>query len=72
MAGGEDKAPSSSVVVGLDLALGEGQNAPQISDAVRAAVSEQMKGTLGLTDFSIDISVAEIAGRDATKKSRVS
>lgn len=72
VAGENGKAPSSSVVIGLSLALGEGQNVPQISDAIRAAVSEQMKEVLGLTEYSIDISVAEIAGNDATKKSRVS
>ena len=68
--GGEGK--SSSVLIKLDLELGAGQNVAQVSDAVRAAVSEQMKEVLGLTDYSIDISVAEIAGQDAAKKSRVS
>ena len=71
-AGGEGKAPSSSVVVGLNLELGAGQNVAQVSEAVRAAVSEQMNEVLGLADYSIDISVAEIAGKDAAKKSRVS
>lgn len=72
VAGGKGKAPSSSVVIGLDLELGAGQNVAQVSDAVRAAVSEQMNEVLGLADYSIDISVAEIAGKDAAKKSRVS
>lgn len=72
VAGGEGKAPSSSVVVGLNLELGAGQNVAQVSEAVRAAVSEQMNEVLGLADYSIDISVAEIAGKDAAKKSRVS
>ena len=69
---GEGVAPSSSVTVALELGLEAGQNVAQISDAVRAAVSEQMNEVLGLTDYSIDISVAEIAGKDAAKKSRVS
>ena len=72
VAGGEGVAPSSSVVVKLDLELGAGQNVAQVSDAVRTAVSGQMNEVLGLSDYSIDISVAEIAGKDAAKKSRVS
>ncbi|MBQ4422119.1 MAG: alkaline shock response membrane anchor protein AmaP [Schwartzia sp.] len=72
VAGGEGNAPVSSVVIGLDLELGAGQNVAQVSDAVRAAVSEQMNEVLGLSDYSIDISIAEIAGREAAKKSRVS
>lgn len=72
VAGGEGQAPSSSVVIKLDLELGAGQNVAQVSDAVRAAVSEQMNEVLGLADYSIDVSVAEIAGREAAKKSRVS
>ncbi len=72
VAGGEGKPSSSSVLIGLDLELGAGQNVAQVSDAVRAAVSEQMNEVLGLADYSIDISVAEIAGKDAAKKSRVS
>ncbi len=72
VAGGEGKTPSSSVVVGLNLELGAGQNVAQVSEAVQAAVSEQMNEVLGLADYSIDISVAEIAGKDAAKKSRVS
>ena len=71
-AGGEGNAPVSSVVIGLNLELGAGQNVAQVSDAVRAAVSEQMNEVLGLSDYSIDISIAEIAGREAAKKSRVS
>ncbi len=71
-AGGQSQAPASSVVIGLDLELGAGQNVAQVSDAVRAAVSEQMNEVLGLSDYSIDISIAEIAGREAAKKSRVS
>ena len=50
----------------------QSQNVAQVSDAVRAAVSEQMNEVLGLSDYSIDISIAEIAGREAAKKSRVS
>lgn len=69
---GEDGEPSSSVAVGLALELGAGQNVAQVSDSVRAAVSEQMNEVLGLADYSIDISVAEIAGKEAAKKSRVS
>lgn len=72
VAGGEGNAPVSSVVIGLDLELGAGQNVAQVSDAVRAAVSEQVNEVLGLKDYSIDISVAEIAGKDAAKQSRVS
>lgn len=72
VAGGEGKAPSSSVVVGLSLGLGAGQNVAEVSEAVRAAVSAQMNDVLGLADYSIDISVAEIAGKDAALKSRVS
>ena len=71
-AGGQSQAPASSVVIGIDLELGAGQNVAQVSDAVRAAVSEQMNEVLGLSDYSIDISIAEIAGREAAKKSRVS
>ena len=71
-AGAQSQAPASSVVIGLDLELGAGQNVAQVSDAVRAAVSEQMNEVLGLSDYSIDISIAEIAGREAAKKSRVS
>ena len=71
-AGGQSQAPASSVVIGLNLELGAGQNVAQVSDAVRAAVSEQMNEVLGLSDYSIDISIAEIAGREAAKKSRVS
>ena len=69
---GEDGASSSKVAVGLELAVAAGQNVAQISDAVRAAVSEQMNDVLGLADYSIDISIAEFAGRDAAKQSRVS
>ena len=69
---GEGNAPSSSVAVGLALELGAGQNVTQVSDAVRTAVSEQMNEVLGLADYSIDISVAEIAGKEAAQKSRVS
>ena len=71
-AGSQSQAPASSVVIGLNLELGAGQNVAQVSDAVRAAVSEQMNEVLGLSDYSIDISIAEIAGREAAKKSRVS
>ena len=69
---GEDGVPSSKVSIGLEVALAAGQNVAQASDAIRAAVSEQMDNVLGLADYSIDISVAEIAGKDAAKKSRVS
>ena len=72
VAGSQSQAPASSVVIGLNLELGAGQNVAQVSDAVRAAVSEQMNEVLGLSDYSIDISIAEIAGREAAKKSRVS
>ena len=71
VAGGEGKA-SSSVAIRLDLELGARKNVAQVSDAVRAAVSEQVNEVLGLEDYSIDISVAEIAGKDAAKQSRVS
>ena len=71
-AGGQSQAPASSVVIGLDLELGAGQNVAQASDAIRAAVSEQVDNVLGLADYSIDISIAEFAGMDAAKKSRVS
>ena len=71
-AGGQSQAPASSVVIGIDLELGAGQNVAQVSDAVRAAVSEQVNEVLGLKDYSIDISVAEIASKDAAQKSRVS
>ena len=71
VAGGEGKV-SSSVAIRLDLELGARKNVAQVSDAVRAAVSEQMNEVLGLADYSIDISVAEIAGKDAAKQSRVS
>ncbi len=64
--------PSSEVLIGLALGIGAGQNVAQVSDAVRTAVSEQMKDVLGLAEYSIDISVTEIASKDATKKSRVS
>ena len=72
VAGGEGKAPSSSVSVGLALELLAGQNVAEVSDAVRAAVSGKINEVLGLADYSIDISIAEIAGQDAAKKSRVS
>jgi uncharacterized alkaline shock family protein YloU len=71
VAGGEGKV-SSSVAIRLDLELGARKNVAQVSDAVRAAVSEQVNEVLGLKDYSIDISVAEIAGKDAAKQSRVS
>ena len=71
VAGGEGKV-SSSVTIRLDLELGARKNVAQVSDAVRAAVSEQVNEVLGLEDYSIDISVAEIAGKDAAKQSRVS
>ena len=71
VAGGEGKV-SSSVAIRLDLELGARKNVAQVSDAVRAAVSEQVNEVLGLEDYSIDISVAEIAGKDAAKQSRVS
>ena len=71
VAGGEGKV-SSSVTIRLDLELGARKNVAQVSDAVRAAVSEQVNEVLGLKDYSIDISVAEIAGKDAAKQSRVS
>ena len=63
---------SSKVAIGLEVALAAGQNVAQASDAIRAAVSEQMDNVLGLADYSIDISIAEFAGMDAAKKSRVS
>ena len=69
---GEGVEPSSEVRIGLDVQLGGGQNVVQVSDAVRAAVSEQMNEVLGLSDYAIDISISEIAGKDAAKKSRVS
>ena len=69
---GEDGVPSSQVAIGLEVALAAGQNVAQASDAIRAAVSEQMDNVLGLADYSIDISIAEFAGMDAAKKSRVS
>lgn len=69
---GEDGVPSSKVAIGLEVALAAGQNVTQASDAIRAAVSEQMDNVLGLADYSIDISIAEFAGMDAAKKSRVS
>jgi len=69
---GEDGVPSSKVAIGLEVALAAGQNVAQASDAIRAAVSEQMGNVLGLADYSIDISIAEFAGMDAAKKSRVS
>ncbi|MCR5029866.1 MAG: alkaline shock response membrane anchor protein AmaP [Selenomonadaceae bacterium] len=72
VAQGEEKEASSTVVIGLEVGLGGGQNVTQVSDAVRAAVSEQMSNVLGLAEYSIDISVTEIAGKDAAKKSRVS
>ena len=58
---GEDGVPSSKVAI-----------VAQASDAIRAAVSEQMDNVLGLAYYSIDISIAEFAGMDAAKKSRVS
>ena len=64
--------PSSKVAISLEVALAAGQNVAQASDAIRAAVSEQMDNVLGLADYSIDISIAEFAGMDAAKKSRVS
>ena len=69
---GEDNVPSSKVAIGLEIVLAAGHNVAQVSDAVRAAVSEQMNNVLGLADYSIDISIAEFAGRDAAKQSRVS
>ncbi|MBR1885993.1 MAG: hypothetical protein IJ812_06260 [Schwartzia sp.] len=72
VAKGEGAEPSSAVVVGLAIGLGGGQNVAQVSDAVRTAVSEQMNEVLGLADYTIDISISEIASRDAAKKSRVS
>ena len=69
---GEDGVSSSKVAIGLEVALAAGQNVAQASDAIRAAVSEQMDNVLGLADYSIDISIAEFAGMDAAKKSRVS
>ena len=69
---GEDGVPSSKVAIGLEVALAAGQNVAQASDAIRAAVSEQMDNVLGLADYSIGISIAEFAGIDAAKKSRVS
>ena len=69
---GEDGVLSSKVAIGLEVALAAGQNVAQASDAIRAAVSEQMDNVLGLADYSIDISIAEFAGMDAAKKSRVS
>ena len=69
---GEDGSSSSKVAVGLELAVAAGQNVAQISDAVHAAVSEQMNDVLGLADYSIDISIAEFAAKDVAKKSRVS
>ncbi len=69
---GEGAESVSKVVIGLDTVIGNGHNVAQISDAVHAAVSEQMNNVLGLTDYSIDISITEIAGTDAAKKSRVS
>ena len=69
---GDGAEPSSSVTVGLEIGMGGGQNVAQVSDAVRAAVSEQMNGVLGLADYTIDISISEIASGDAAKKSRVS
>ena len=71
VAGGEGKV-SSSVAIRLDLELGARKNVAQVSDAVRAAVSEQVNEVLGLKDYSIDIAVAEIAGKEAAKQSRVS
>ena len=68
---GEDGVPSSKVAIGLEVALAAGQNVAQASDAIRAAGSEQMDNVLGLADYSIDISIAEFAGMDAAKKSRV-
>ena len=69
---GEDGVSSAKVAIGLEVALAAGQNVAQASDAIRAAVSEQMDNVLGLADYSIDISIAEFAGMDAAKKSRVS
>ena len=69
---GEDGSSSSKVAVGLELAVAAGQNVAQISDAVHAAVSEQMNDVLGLADYSIDISIAEFAAKDVAKKSRES
>ena len=69
---GEDGVPSSKVAIGLEVALAAGQNVAQASDAIRAAVSEQMDNVLGLADESVDMSIAEFAGMDAAKKSRVS
>ena len=69
---GEDNMMTSKVSIGLDIALAAGQNVAEVSDAVRTAVSEQMNGVLGISDYSIDISVSEFAGKDLAKKSRVS
>ncbi len=64
---GPDNTPSSKVVIKLDVNLGGGQNVAQVSDAIRTSVSEQMNDVLGLTDCTVDISVAEIGSQDAAK-----
>ena len=69
---GEGKDGASTVAIGLDISLGAGENVAQVSDAVRGAVSEQMSDVLGLSEYSITVSVAEIADNEAAKKSRVS
>ena len=48
---GEDGVSSSKVAIGLEVALAAGQNVAQASDAIRAAVSEQMDNVLGLADY---------------------
>lgn len=63
---------AQKVKVRIEARLSGGRKVTEASDAIHAAVSEQMTEVLGLADYSIDISVTGVAGGEAAKKPRVS
>lgn len=65
------KENESSVRIVLRLVLGQESNVAAVSDGLRAEIGRHLEETVGIADFSLEISVADISNAPLAKKQRV-
>lgn len=65
------KENESSVRIVLKLVLGQEANVAAVSDRLRAEIGRQLEETVGIADFSLEISVADISNAPLARKQRV-
>ena len=65
------KENEASVRIVLKLVLGQEANVAAVSDRLRAEIGRQLEETVGIADFSLEISVADISNAPLARKQRV-